>query len=159
MDTDSTAKVPTFNGDVKKFILWLVRLQAFAVMKKFSRAIQEAGDADLPAEEKLFNADAAKKKKEEQALKENAYAFAYLTIAITSEKLLGVIKAAKTTKFPNGLAFMVMNALKKKYMPQDMVTKVELRQESMRIKMSGKEDPSTLFEQLAKVKAWCASAK
>jgi hypothetical protein len=80
-------------------------------------------------------------------------------IAITSEKLLGVIEVAKTTKFPNSLAFMVMNALKKKYMPQDMITKVKLRQELMRIMKSGKEDPSTLFEQLAKVKAQCASAK
>jgi gag-polypeptide of LTR copia-type len=107
----------------------------------------------------LFNADAAKKKKEEQALTENAYAFAYLTMAITSEKLLGVIKAARTMKFPNSLAFMVMNALKKKYMPQDTITKVELRQELMRIKMSGEEDPSTLFEKLAKVKARGAAAK
>jgi hypothetical protein len=85
--------------------------------------------------------------------------FLFLTIAITSEKLLGVIKAAKTMKFSNGLAFMVMNALKKKYKPQDTITKVELRQELMRIKMNGKEDPSILFEQLAKVKARCASAK
>jgi hypothetical protein len=37
-------------------------------------------------EENLFDADAAKEKKEEQALKENVYAFAYLTIAIASEK-------------------------------------------------------------------------
>jgi Reverse transcriptase (RNA-dependent DNA polymerase)/Zinc knuckle len=139
--------------------LWLVRFQAFAVMKKFIGAIQQMGDANLPVEETVFDTDAAKKKKEEQALKENAYAFAYLTIAITSEKLLGVIEAAKTTTFPNGLAFMVMNALKKKYMPQDTITKVELRQELMRIKMSVKEDPATLFEQLAKVKARCASAK
>jgi hypothetical protein len=159
MDTDSTAKVPTFNGDVKNFMLWLVRFQVFAVMKKIIGAIQVAGDADLPVEETVFNADAVKKKKEEQALKENVYAFAYLTIVITSEKLLGVIEAAKTTKFPNGLDFMVMNALKTKYMPQHTITKVELCQELMRIKMSGKEDPSTLFEQSAKVKAWCASAK
>jgi hypothetical protein len=92
-------------------------------------------------------------------LKDNAYAFACLMIAISSAKLLGVIVAAKTTKFPNGLAFMVMNSLKKKYMPQDMITKMELRQELMCSKMSGKEDQSTLFEQLTKVKASCASAK
>jgi hypothetical protein len=52
-----------------------------------------------------------------------------------------------------------MNALNKKYMPQDTITKEELRQELMHIKMSGKEDPSPLFEQLAKVNDWCASAK
>jgi hypothetical protein len=142
MDTDSTAKVPTFNGDVKNFMLWLVRVQAFAVMKKFISAIQAVGDANLPVEETFLMLMRQSRRRK----KENAYAFAYLTIATTSEKLLGVIEAAKTTKFPNGLAFMVMNALKKKYMPQYMITKVELRQELMRIKMSVKEDPATLFE-------------
>jgi hypothetical protein len=63
MDMDSTAKVPTFSGDVKNCMLWLVTSQAFAVMKKFIGAIQGADDADLPAEETVFNADAAKKKK------------------------------------------------------------------------------------------------
>jgi hypothetical protein len=66
MDTDLTAKIPTFNSDVKNFMLWLVRSQVFAVMKKFIRAIQVVGDADLPAEETVFDTDAAKKKKEEQ---------------------------------------------------------------------------------------------
>jgi hypothetical protein len=109
MDTDLMAKVPTFNGDV------------FAVMKKFIGAIQLVGDADLPEEESIFNANASKEEKEDQASQENAYSFAYLTIAITSEKLLGVIKVAKNAMFPNGLALMVMNTLKKKYMPQDKI--------------------------------------
>jgi hypothetical protein len=128
MDTDSTAKVPTFNGDVKNFMLWLVRFQAFAVMKKFIGAIQAVGDVNLPVD-KTFWCWCGKKKKEEQALKENAYAFAYLMIAITSEKLLGVIEAAKTTKFPNGLAFMVMNTLERKDTPQHTIKKVELRKD------------------------------
>jgi hypothetical protein len=51
--------------------------------------------------------------------------------------LSGVIEAAKTT------TFMVMNALKKKYMTQDTITKVELSQELMCIKMSGKRRPIT----------------
>jgi hypothetical protein len=50
------------------------------------------------------------------------------------------------------VCFMVMNAVKKNYMPQDMITKVEFCQELLRIKMNGKADPSTLFEQLAKIK-------
>jgi hypothetical protein len=49
--------------------------------------------------------------------------------------LSGVIEAAKTT------TFMVMNALKKKYMTQDTITKVELSQELMCINMSGKRRP------------------
>jgi hypothetical protein len=51
MDTDFTVKVPTFNGNVKNFMLWLVRFEAFAVKETFIGAIQVAGDADLPAEE------------------------------------------------------------------------------------------------------------
>jgi hypothetical protein len=47
-----TTKVPTFNRDVKNFMLWFLRFQAFAVMKKFIGAIQVAGDADLSVEEK-----------------------------------------------------------------------------------------------------------
>jgi hypothetical protein len=62
MDTDLTAKIPTFNGDVNNFMLWLVRFQLFAVMKKLIGAIQVVGDADLPAEETILDADAKERR-------------------------------------------------------------------------------------------------
>ena len=57
----------------------------------------------------------------------NAIAIANLTIAFTSELLIGMVYQERTTNWPSGLEHMVMDALFKKIVPQDLVSKVELR--------------------------------
>lgn len=50
-----------------------------------------------------------------------------------------------------GLAHLVVAALFKKYQPQDMITKVELRKVLNKIKMKKGKDPATLFEQISSI--------
>ena len=65
----------------------------------------------------------------------NAIAIANLTTAFTSESLIGMIYQARTTKWPCGLAHMVVDALFKKYVPQDLVSKIELRRALNAVRM------------------------
>lgn len=48
----------------------------------------------------------------------------------------------------SGQAWKVVKALKKKYQPQDTITRVELRQILNGISMKTKDNPTTLFEQI-----------
>jgi hypothetical protein len=54
-----------------------------------------------------------------------------------------------TMDYPDGLAYLVIKALKKKFKPQDATSNLEFTQALMRIKMQPKENPSTLFTQIS----------
>jgi hypothetical protein len=49
------------------------------------------------------------------------------------------------TDWPIGLAYLVVKALKKEYMPEDTISKVELRRMMNNIKMKKSADPVDLF--------------
>jgi hypothetical protein len=83
-----------------------------------------------------------------KAKKRNAIAMANLTMAFTSEMTMGLVYNAQTEEWPGGLAYLVVAALKAKYMPDDVITKVELRQMLSEVKMKKDEETSILFKQL-----------
>jgi hypothetical protein len=60
---------------------------------------------------------------------------------------MGLVYKAQTEEWPGGLAHLVIAALEAKYMPDDVITKVELRQMMSKVKMKKDEEPSVLFEQ------------
>ena len=64
---------------------------------------------------------------------------------------MGLVWKAMTPEWPSGLAHLVVEALFKKYQPQDIITRVELRQMLNGIKMKKGEDPVTLFEQISSI--------
>jgi hypothetical protein len=84
-----------------------------------------------------------------KAKKRNAIAMANLTMACTSAMTMGLVYEAQTEEWPGGLAHLVVAALKAKYMPDDVITKVELRQMLSKVKMKKDKEPSILFEQLS----------
>jgi gag-polypeptide of LTR copia-type/Zinc knuckle len=56
-----------------------------------------------------------------------------------------------TPEWPGGLAHLVVEAQFKKYQPQDIITRVELRQMLNGIKMKEGEDLAMLFEQISSI--------
>eukprot|EP00957_Ditylum_brightwellii_P075761 5757855-Ditylum_brightwellii.AAC.1 len=62
---------------------------------------------------------------------------------------MGLIYAAITNDWPTGLAYKVVVALHKKYAPNDLISKVELRHELNAVLMKKEEDPTRLFEKLS----------
>jgi hypothetical protein len=134
--------------DAKEAQIWLMRFRAYADVYGFSQSIMEIADPDLPAKESSAideTTDAGKKEaKAKRAIK---IAFANLTMAFTTEALMGLIYKARTQDWPNGLAWLVMKEVHKKYFPKDLVSKIELRRALNAVSM--KKD--VLFEQISAV--------
>ena len=86
-----SSKVPVFEGTQKTFMMWWVRFHAFAVMKGFSRALQE--DPSLPASEDAVPADEEAKK----AKKANEVAMACLTMAFKTDAMLNIVFRTMTS--------------------------------------------------------------
>ena len=57
-----------------------------------------------------------------------------------------------SNEWPEGLAYEVVNKSKETYQPKDSVTKVELYERLLSVKMKAKEDQRTLFKQVASYK-------
>ena len=66
-------------------------------------------------------------KKQEKQKKMNVITISNITMAFTSECLIGIVYQSRTTKWSRGLEHMVKDALFKKHFPQDLVSKIELR--------------------------------
>ena len=120
MSTDSASekgvKLPTFDGDSKKFQLWWTRFCAYATVYKFRQALTETGDVDLPeTENEILDEATPEGKKQALARKRNEIAMANFTMAFTTEGVMGLVYKASTADWPSGLAKIVVQGLLKKF--------------------------------------------
>ena len=142
MSDDTGAKIPVFDGNSKSFMMWWVRFSAYAVMKNFSRALKI--DPSLPeSDEAVPSSDDAK-----LAKKANEVAMASLTMAFRTDAMLNVIFRSMDKSWPGGLAYKVVDELKRQFQPEDIMCRVELRRSLNKISMSKGQDPAKLFEQI-----------
>ena len=72
-------------------------------------------------------------------------------MAFTTNELLGYIHESMTAEYPDCLAFLVVRQLLDDFMPQDKMSRVELRRRLNAIKMKPNENPKRLFEQISTV--------
>jgi len=86
------------------------------------------------------------------AVKINKRAMAYLPLAFDNMKLLRLVTKAKSDEWSEGEAWKVMQFLMKKYCPNDLQARVELRKRLGNLKLRFDQDPSDLFEELAAIK-------
>jgi hypothetical protein len=126
---------------------------AYAGVFGFAKALREGGETSMPTtDETSFDVTTEEGKLMGAAKKRNAIAMANMTMAFTSEGTIALVYEAMNDDWPGGLAHKVVSMLKKKYQPQDSMTKVELRKRLAMVSMKKKENPSTLFEQLSAIK-------
>ena len=150
--SEKSVRLPTFDGDHKKFQIWWTRFKAYATVNKFSEAIGITAEDDLPASEQaVIDESTPEGKKQVAAKRRNGVAIAHLSMAFSSEGTIGLVYKAMSVEWPGGLAHLVVAALMKKYRPQDTITRVELRQRLNRVSMKKGQDPATLFEQLSSI--------
>eukprot|EP00957_Ditylum_brightwellii_P136324 10396624-Ditylum_brightwellii.AAC.1 len=64
-----------------------------------------------------------------KAVKMNVVAMCNFTMAFTTEALIGVIYASMTDEWPTGKANTVVMLLHEKFVPKDLVSKIELRRQ------------------------------
>jgi hypothetical protein len=146
--TIKSLKLPLFDGTAAKFQIWWVRFKAFASCSGFSKALGDTMETAMPAIAVTDDGVLNKKAKER-----NQLAFAQLTMLFTTESTMTFIYEGMTDPdWPSGLAYLVVKALKRKYMPEDIIFKVELRRRMNGIKMKKGRDPVELFNQISAVK-------
>ena len=154
METPRQIIMPTFSGKKKDYDLWLGKFVAFCHVKTCGSSLVEKGDPDLPTDPENMSKDADTKKLEEKAVIKNTLAMSYLTMVLTNASCQVMIHKSKieNPKYRQvGLAWVVMQKLKKKYKPVDKITEVELSARLKEVKMADDDEPEVLFNALAEI--------
>jgi hypothetical protein len=118
---------PTFDGKEDKFQIFWMRFKAYVKVYKFAPALKICGEANLPAND--------------------VTPFDIMTV---TGRLQAVAK--KRNDWPVGLAHLIVAAMLQRYMSQDTVTRVELRQMLNKVSMTPNNDPRVIFEQISTIK-------
>jgi hypothetical protein len=148
----TTIQLPTFDGDRDKHLLWDQKMMCYAVVKKFAQALGDAAEPDLPASDATVIDETTDIGKRQAAAKQrNSIAMACLTMAFTTDAAMSVVFKAKTIEWPGGLAWKVMDLMRRKYRPQDLVTRAELRNKLNNLSMADGDDPKILFEEISTI--------
>jgi hypothetical protein len=125
----------------------------YAVVKKFAQALGDTAEPDLPdSDSTAIDETTEIGKRQAAAAQRNSIAMACLMMAFTTDAAMSVVFKAKTTEWPGGLAWMVMDLMRKKYRPQDLVTRAELQNKLNNLSMADGENPKVLFKAVATVK-------
>eukprot|EP00957_Ditylum_brightwellii_P139458 10628933-Ditylum_brightwellii.AAC.1 len=117
--------------------------RAYGSVSGFSQSISSTEDPDTPDQEDTeITGDDATTKAQRKAAKSNVMAMWNFTMEFIAEGLIGMIYSAITTKWPTGKACLVVVALHKKYVPKDLVSKIEMKCELNAIAMKKTENPA-----------------
>ena len=144
--------IPSFDGNPERFQLWWTKFRAFGILSGFGDAIQERMDPNMPeSSESSIDATREEGKKQRQAKHQNDMALLSLTMAYSKEGIVGLINRSRTAEWPDGLAYLIVVGLMKKYRPLDTISKVKMQQKMSRITMQKGSDPALLFEKLAMI--------
>ena len=75
-------------------------------------------------------------------------------MAFDNEDLMALIDAGTNSDWPDGHAGMITRALLKKFKPDDIMSKAEMKKDIQNIKMKKSEDPVTIFNQILAIELW-----
>jgi hypothetical protein len=118
--SEKNMKLPTFDGDYKKFQMWWTRFEVFSIYYDFKEALTGEDDKIIPSSDKEeIDATTKDGKVKEEAKKRNQRAMMYLTMAFTSETVMGMVYKSRTAAWPGGLARSVCYVANEKYRPID----------------------------------------
>jgi hypothetical protein len=112
-----------------------------------------ATDANMPSNSAvIIDETQASGKLQKGAVKRNKTAMATFAMVFTTEGAISLVYKARSTEWPNSLASLVTSVLIAKYMPQDTVTRYELRQMLSKVSMKPNSNPAVVFEQISTIK-------
>jgi hypothetical protein len=123
-----------------------MKFKSYATVKSFSQAIQRTGEAYLSPTE---HTDVSLDNKIRLERQGNVMAISCLTTAFSDDALLNIVEQSETSDWPSGLAHTIVDELFKKYMADDIISRVELRSKLNKVAMKAENDPRTLSYQLA----------
>jgi hypothetical protein len=116
--------LPLLDGKPAKFSSWWMKFKSYGTIDNFSLAIQRTADTDLPpTEASAVSSD----NKGRLARQRNLMAISCRTMAFSDAALLNVVEQSETSAWPSGLAHIIEIELCKKYTPDDIISRVEMR--------------------------------
>ena len=86
-------------------------------------------------------------------MSKNRKAVANMRLAFKTAELQFDIDATKSTNYPEGLAWQVIESLEKLYNPRDMMTSSEAETALSKIKFAKADDPNTFITKLKALKS------
>jgi hypothetical protein len=93
--SEKSVRLPTFSGEQKDFQIWWMRFYAYAGVYGFASAAGQTRNPDLPSKESdTIDESTDVGKRQKVAKKANSVCMASLTMAFTTEQLMGMIYAA-----------------------------------------------------------------
>ena len=151
-ENSSVLKIEKFDGTKKRYPVWKSQFSAVCAVKKVQRALSMSFINELPATEaETLNESNDDEKKQIKAREMNALAMQFLALAMEKPKLLRILKEAKSNVWPNGLACEVWRRLQEKYQPSDVIAQAEQASKLMDLKLSKREDPEKLLDEMAMI--------
>ena len=149
---DSKVSLPTFDGSRTKYQVWWVRFSAYAQLRKFKAAFEK--EDDLPSSEDAeIDLTKDEGKKQMAAKSRNDLAIALFTLAFTTDSLLAIISGSQDNDWPGGRAWTVVEVLKARYRPDDVLAQSELRAKLFKVSMNVTDHPEVLFNKIEVIKA------
>jgi hypothetical protein len=143
--------MPSINGTEGAFQMFWVQFKAYAEVHDFAQAL--VTDQDMPSNSLVIvDETQASGKLQKAAVKRNKITMANFTMAFTTEGTISLVYKAWSTDWLNGLASLVRSVLMAKCMPQDTVTRYELRQMLSKVSMKPNSNPAVIFEQISTIK-------
>ena len=82
-----TVVLPSFSGKDRDYALWWPRFKAYAVVKKFNKALSSTTN-ELPIDPSVLSSDADTEKKQKRSMEENDLAVASFTMPFTTATLM-----------------------------------------------------------------------
>ena len=143
-------KISKFSGVREDFPVWLSQFKAQCAVKGLSEALDSSFETKLPrTEATVLDETVPDELKQIEALKKNALAVSYLSLAMNSPKLLPKIEAARTAAWPGAKAHVILEKLVKKYKPSDTIATAEQMKKLMGLKLKKSQDPEDLGDKIA----------
>jgi gag-polypeptide of LTR copia-type len=120
---------------------------------KFDFALSEE-KADMPASStEVIDKKTAEGLLKANAVERNTRAMAALTFALQEDDMVLLLDGAMTDEWPDGLAYLVMEAIEREYRPKNLMQAVNLRRKLNAIKMKKGDAPTQMFKELNGIKA------
>jgi hypothetical protein len=153
MNRINQGSIPTLNGSAGKYLMWWTKFISFAAINGLSEVIRSDPRPYLPKSwDTDFNSSAEDGKRQFHTKKLNNLAVSCFTMALMKEGIMRLVSKAKNKEWPDGLAYIVVRELDKKYKPRDILSRVEMQQRLNQVQMKKGSDPALLFETLAAIK-------
>jgi len=125
---------------------------AFVEVEGLSDALGDCLDPNMPDSSVSVLGKDVTGKLQAAAVKTNKKAMAYLELAFDNMKLLRLVTKVKSDEWLEGEAWKAMQFLTKKYHPNNLQERVELRKRLVNLKLRFDQDPSYLLEELVAIK-------